>query len=64
MKFITTEYSVRDSAFRSAISIGDKVRIVPVHICPVVNLYDRAYLIGADGQVERELEIACRGKLQ
>lgn len=55
---------IYDSAFRSAVSIGDKVRIVPVHICPVVNLYDRAYLIGADGQVERELEIACRGKLQ
>lgn len=55
MKFIATEYSVRD---------GDKARIVPVHICPVVNLYNKAYLIGTDGQVERELEIACRGKLQ
>ena len=43
--------------------VGDKVRIIPVHICPVCNLYDRAYLISG-GEVVQELEIACRGKLQ
>lgn len=55
---------IYDKAFRSAVRVGDKVRIVPVHICPVINLYDKAYLIDRDGQVEREMDITCRGKLQ
>ena len=45
------------------LSIGDKIEIIPNHICPVCNLYDRAYLV-SDGAVVRELEIAARGKLQ
>lgn len=50
---------------RSAIlvAVGDKVRIIPVHICPVCNLYERAYLISGD-EVVQELDIAARGKLQ
>lgn len=40
-----------------------KVRIIPVHICPVCNLYERAYLISGD-EVVQELDIAARGKLQ
>ena len=45
------------------VQVGDKVRIIPVHICPVCNLYDRAYLISGD-EVVQELEISCRGRLQ
>lgn len=43
--------------------IGDKIEIIPNHICPVVNLFDRAYLVSR-GEIVRELEIACRGKIQ
>ena len=46
-----------------ALAIGDKIEIIPNHICPVCNLYDRAYLV-SDGEVVKELEIAARGKLQ
>ena len=42
---------------------GGKVRVIPVHICPVCNLYDRAYLISGDDVVQT-LPIAGRGKLQ
>lgn len=49
--------------FRDTVEIGGKVRIVPVHICPVCNLYDTAWLV-QNGQVLRPLSIACRGKLQ
>ncbi|MCI9485453.1 MAG: D-TA family PLP-dependent enzyme [Lachnospiraceae bacterium] len=52
-----------DKEFHDRMGIGDKVRVIPVHICPVCNLYDRAYLI-SDGEVIQELEIACRGRLQ
>ena len=54
---------VNDRAFHDRVQVGDKVRIIPVHICPVCNLYDRAYLISGD-EVVQELEIACRGKLR
>ena len=43
--------------------IGDKVRIIPVHICPVCNLYDKAYLLDGD-EVTAELDVACRGRLR
>ena len=45
------------------VEIGDKLRIIPVHICPVCNLYDEAYLVSGDEVVE-VLEIAGRGKIQ
>lgn len=50
--------------FHRQVHIGDKVRIIPVHICPVVNLYHTAYLIGADGDVIGKIPIDCQGKLQ
>lgn len=49
--------------FRENISVGDKIEIIPNHICPVVNLYDKAYLVSGDEVVE-ELVIECRGKLR
>lgn len=55
---------IYNKKFHDSVKVGDKVRIVPVHICPVVNLYDRMYLIDEKGDVEKELTIACRGKLQ
>ncbi|MCI8889227.1 MAG: D-TA family PLP-dependent enzyme [Hungatella sp.] len=45
------------------LSIGHKVEIIPNHICPVCNLYDKAYLV-QDGEVVKILDIACRGRLQ
>lgn len=44
------------------VEIGDKLRIIPVHICPVCNLYDKAYLVSGDEVIE-ELEVAGRGKI-
>jgi len=45
------------------ISLGDRVEIIPNHICPACNLYDRMYLV-EDGLVVDELPILCRGKSQ
>ena len=49
--------------FRETVRIGDKVRIIPVHICPVCNLYDSAFQISGD-EVVGESPILCRGKVQ
>ncbi len=46
-----------------SVGVGDKIEIIPNHICPVCNLYDTAYLV-AQGQVIKELDIAARGKLR
>lgn len=49
--------------FRQTVQIGEKVQIIPNHICPAVNLHEKAYLI-QDDEVVEELDIACKGKLQ
>ena len=45
------------------LQIGDKVEIIPNHICPACNLYDRMFLVQGD-DVIAELPISCRGKSQ
>lgn len=55
---------IYNKSFHDAVNVGDTVRIVPVHICPVVNLYDEMYLIDEHGEVEGVLPVACRGKLK
>lgn len=55
---------IYDRAFHDSVHVGDKVRIIPVHICPVVNLYERVFMIGQDGEVLGEIPVLCRGKLQ
>lgn len=46
----------------SALRVGDRVRVLPDHICPVVNLYDQVYLISGDRVVD-VLPVAARGRL-
>ena len=49
--------------FSNQVNIGDKVQIIPNHICPVCNLYEKAYLL-SKGEVVEEIPIDCRAKLQ
>ena len=44
-------------------AVGDRVRVVPNHICPVVNLQDVVYGVRGDEVVE-VYRVAARGKLQ
>ena len=39
---------INDEAFSEKVDVGDKIRIIPVHICPVCNLYENAWLISND----------------
>lgn len=48
---------------RQKLRIGDKLEIIPNHICPAVNLYDKAYLV-SDGQVLMTVPVSARGKTQ
>jgi D-serine deaminase-like pyridoxal phosphate-dependent protein len=42
--------------------LGERVRVIPNHICPCVNLQDVVWLKGEDGRVE-SLPVDARGKL-
>lgn len=54
---------IEDKGFHDRVSLGDKVRIIPSHICPTVNLYDEAVLISGEAVVGT-IPILCRGKIQ
>lgn len=58
------EHAIINSGdFYDSVSLGQKVRVIPVHICPVCNLYEKAYLISGE-EVVREICMDTRGKLQ
>jgi len=44
-------------------SVGEKVRVIPNHVCVAVNLHERVYGLRGD-QVETIWQVAGRGKLQ
>ena len=60
---LTEEHGIgtRDPA-GAPLAIGDRVEVIPVHVCGCVNLFDVAYGV-RDGTVDRTLEIAGRGKV-
>jgi D-serine deaminase-like pyridoxal phosphate-dependent protein len=41
--------------------VGDRMSIVPNHICPVVNLFDEAVVV-EDGRVAARWSVAARGR--
>lgn len=43
--------------------VGERLRILPNHVCATVNLHDRLYGV-RNGSVERVWEVAGRGKVQ
>lgn len=43
--------------------VGDRLRIVPNHVCTTINLHDRMWLRPTDGGDFRELPVAARGRV-
>lgn len=54
---------IYNKEFRNQTNIGDKIEIIPNHICPTCNLYEKAYLV-SKGEILEEISILCRGKSQ
>ena len=52
---------LNNEKFKNLVNVGDKVEVIPSHVCPTVNLYDTAYLVSG-GKVIETLPITCRGK--
>lgn len=45
-----------------AVQVGDRLRVVPNHICPCINLQDQVYLLSGNQVLER-WPVAARGKV-
>lgn len=54
---------IYDAEFSKKIAVGDKIEIIPNHICPTCNLYEKVYLVSA-GKVIKEIPVLCRGNSQ
>lgn len=59
---LSEEHGVLEISDASGLSIGDRIRIVPNHICVVVNMFDKAWLVTEQDQL-CELNIDARGLL-
>lgn len=54
---------INDAAFSKTVEVGDKIEVIPNHICPACNLYDSALLV-SKGKLLKEIQILCRGKVR
>lgn len=61
IKKLSDEHAVIQPA--GPLNIGDRIQIIPNHICPTVNLYDQAYGV-RNGVVEKVFTIHARGRIQ
>ncbi len=46
----------------SAIKVGDRLRIIPNHVCPCINLHDRAFVVRGDMVID-QWKVDARGKV-
>lgn len=61
MEFLTEEHGVGRCS-GEGLAIGDRLEMIPSHICSAVNMFDVAFGV-RDGKVVEELPIAGRGKV-
>jgi D-serine deaminase-like pyridoxal phosphate-dependent protein len=60
---VSEEHGVIATPPGSTLRIGDRVAIVPNHICPVLNLADEV-LVAEDGRIIDRWPVAARGKVR
>jgi D-serine deaminase-like pyridoxal phosphate-dependent protein len=60
---LSEEHGLVELPPNSDLRIGDRIAIVPNHICPVINLTDSVSVI-ADGVVAERWVVAARGRVQ
>jgi len=61
LDFFSEEHGVGHIEAGEAVRIGDRLEVIPLHVCSAVNLFDVAYGVRG-GRVEREVPIAARGR--
>jgi D-serine deaminase-like pyridoxal phosphate-dependent protein len=61
--FMTEEHGVGRIMGDDDVAIGERLRVIPLHVCSCVNLFDRAHGIRGD-VVERRINITARGRIR
>jgi D-serine deaminase-like pyridoxal phosphate-dependent protein len=51
----------RGDSHADTLRVGDRVELIPNHICPAVNLYDRL-VVHRGGEIQGSWEVAARGR--
>lgn len=60
---LSEEHGVIDlSASPRRPAIGDRLHVIPNHVCPVVNLFDAVHFVEADGRIGT-VAVAARGRV-
>ena len=59
--FMSEEHGVGHLTSDVPLAIGERLEVVPLHICSAVNLFDQAYGV-REGAVESVIPIAARGR--
>jgi len=61
--FMNEEHGVGHLVGDTELRIGDRLEVIPLHVCSAVNLFDSAFAIRA-GEVDREIAITARGMVR
>lgn len=61
LDFMNEEHAVGHVEGDDDLRIGDRVEVIPLHVCSAVNLFDVAYGVRR-GRVEDEISIVARGR--
>ena len=60
---MSEEHGVGSRTGEDDVRIGDRLEVIPLHVCSCVNMFDTAYGVRA-GTVEREIVIEARGRMR
>jgi D-serine deaminase-like pyridoxal phosphate-dependent protein len=63
LDFMNEEHAVGQIEGEGDLRIGERLEVIPLHVCSTVNMFDTALGV-RDGRVERELAIAGRGRMR
>ena len=63
LDFMNEEHGVGHIVGNAELRIGERLEVIPLHVCSAVNLFDTAYGV-LDGRVDHEIAIAARGKVR
>ena len=61
LDFFSEEHGVGHVEGTGSLAIGDRLEVIPLHVCSCVNLFDAAVGVRA-GRVDHEIRIAGRGR--
>lgn len=63
LDFMSEEHGVGHATAGDGPAIGERLEVIPLHVCSAVNLFDVAYGVRG-GRAEREIPIAGRGRMR